>query len=194
MKSRDIKWKQVTSNKIKCNPVKSNDILWNQMNSGEITWNHMKSYEIKWNKMSSIEIIGHQLKVNEHMYDYVSKMPIGILCKKTCCAAPHPFSKLDFLGNPRMTEPWPKCQPKNPGSDTDDDNDGDDDEPTTATPHSYHQANTHRGQISCSEDTASLWYTTYIYIYIYICWNQPKYTSTYEIYKYAYEIYEYTHI
>ena len=31
--------------------------------------------------------------------DYAGKTRIAILCKKTCCIAPHFFSKLDFLGN-----------------------------------------------------------------------------------------------
>ena len=67
------------------------------------------------------------------------------------------FLKLISLVIPGMMNLGQNVTLKNPGSDADDD-DGDSggDEPTTATPHSHRQANTHRDQISRSGKTPLL--------------------------------------
>jgi len=63
-----------------------------------------------------------------------------------------------------MIEPWPECKPETILVVTPMANNG---ESTTTMPHSHQQANTHRDQISLSEDT-SHHSDIYIYIYIYI--------------------------
>ena len=45
--------------------------------------------------------------------DYASKTLIKILCKKTCCTAPHLFLSLIYRVVPANIEPSPECQPGN---------------------------------------------------------------------------------